>query len=289
MKKVLLIFFIFSFSLYCQGQEANYSAHADKIHYIYVGSLPKSSVHVYEKLKIEIFGGNYGSTDLSTTIYSIATRDVNRLTVERAGGGTIQNLRMFELVIYENGNYYDFVIQTFKERRYISLNIKSTFLCGAHNAVTEKKNVEIGIYDPTGKKNVTSDFLQTVLTATDSNGNFGIGTLTPKAKLDVRGNIIADQVEIKVNTGADFVFDSNYKLQSLPELENFVKTNKHLPDIPSEKEMQNNGINLNEMQIKLLQKIEELTLYMIELNKKNEEQEKLIKDLQEKLEDLSQR
>lgn len=98
-------------------------------------------------------------------------------------------------------------------------------------------------------------------------GNIGIGTETPQAKLDVRGKVIADEVEIKVNKGADFVFQSDYDLISLSNLETFIHKNNHLPDIPSEKEMIDNGVNVNEMQIKLLQKIEELTLYTIELNK----------------------
>jgi hypothetical protein len=114
----------------------------------------------------------------------------------------------------------------------------------------------------------------------------GIGTLSPKSKLDVRGKIIADEVEIKVNKSADFVFSSNYNLKSLLELENFIKENKHLPDIPSEKEMQKDGLNINEMQIKLLQKIEELTLYIIEQDKQNKDLQKQIDELKVQLKNV---
>ena len=98
------------------------------------------------------------------------------------------------------------------------------------------------------------------------NGYVGIGTTNPTQKLSVNGTIQAK--EIVVNTGwSDFVFDNNYKLRSLTEVEQFVKTNKHLPEIPSQKEVEKNGVQLGDISSKLLMKIEELTLYMIEMKK----------------------
>lgn len=88
-------------------------------------------------------------------------------------------------------------------------------------------------------------------------------------KLDVNGKIRAN--EIVVNTsGADFVFDDEYKLRPLSDVEKFVKTNKHLPEIPSAAQMQSEGAKIGELQIQLLQKIEELTLYIIEQQKELE-------------------
>lgn len=110
-----------------------------------------------------------------------------------------------------------------------------------------------------------------------SSGNVGIGTSNPGVyKLNVIGKIRANEIVVD-NEGADFVFGDEYKLQSLEEVENFIKTNKHLPEIPSAKEVQENGLSLGEMQTKLLQKIEELTLYIIELKKENLEIKKMIK------------
>jgi hypothetical protein len=87
---------------------------------------------------------------------------------------------------------------------------------------------------------------------------------------DVNGKIRAN--EIVVNTvGADFVFDDDYNLRSLSEVETFIKQNRHLPDIPTAKEVEENGVSLGEMQSKLLQKIEELTLYLVEQGKSIEE------------------
>ncbi len=114
----------------------------------------------------------------------------------------------------------------------------------------------------------------------DSNGQVCIGTSTTSpvadAKLTVAGKISARDITIKVDAGADFVFKNDYALPSLAHVEKYVLENKHLPEIPSAKEMQENGVQVSEMQIKLLQKIEELTLHMIEMNKKIEKLEKNI-------------
>lgn len=115
-----------------------------------------------------------------------------------------------------------------------------------------------------------------------NNRNVGIGTNDPSSKLTVNGWIKAEGIKIIQNVvGADFVFEKDYDLMSLDQLESYIDTNKHLPGIPSAEEMKEQGVNLNEFQGKLLQKIEELTLYMIKLEKKNQELEKHIKALKE--------
>ncbi|MGN7787313.1 hypothetical protein ACTJIJ_22455 [Niabella sp. 22666] len=101
-------------------------------------------------------------------------------------------------------------------------------------------------------------------------GNVGIGTTTPGEKLAVNGRILAK--EIKIISGAttswpDYVFNSNYKLTPLRELEQFIKTHQHLPEIPCVKEVAANGIEVGANQALLLKKVEELTLYIIEQNK----------------------
>jgi hypothetical protein len=115
-----------------------------------------------------------------------------------------------------------------------------------------------------------------------SNGNVGIGITNPGNKLDVNGTIRAK--EVKVETGwADFVFNDDYHLKPLSEVNTFIKENKHLPEIPSAAEVkENEGVNVGEMQIKLLQKIEELTLYVIQQNEKIQVLETELKELKNK-------
>jgi len=116
------------------------------------------------------------------------------------------------------------------------------------------------------------------------NGNIGIGTSNPTSKLTVAGNINSREVKVIVDAGADFVFANDYNLPALDAVDKYIKENKHLPEIPSADEMKKDGINLSEMNIKLLQKIEELTLYTIEQQKNTEKLTKVIEALAKRLE-----
>jgi hypothetical protein len=117
------------------------------------------------------------------------------------------------------------------------------------------------------------------------NGNVGIGAsdnLT--SKLTVAGDIRAREIKVEANAGADFVFAPDYRLRPLTEVEQFITANKRLPDIAPADSMVQNGVNMGEMQMKLLQKIEELTLYVIELRKENDAQQKEIEGLKQRIE-----
>lgn len=137
-------------------------------------------------------------------------------------------------------------------------------------------NLPKGIYYGSSDINAkTSNF------AVIDNGNMGVGVSNPTNKLDVNGMIHAKEVKVDLQNWPDYVFENTYKLNSLEEIEKHIKDKGHLPNIPSAKEVIENGINLGEMDRKLLEKIEELTLYSIEQNKK-------IKTLQKENEALQQ-
>ena len=104
----------------------------------------------------------------------------------------------------------------------------------------------------------------------DNNGKVGVGTSKPQAKFAVNGDILAKS--IRANTSStywpDYVFSFDYELMSLKDLENYITENKHLPGIISAEEVDEQGdVDLGEMNTKLLEKIEELTLYIIDLQK----------------------
>jgi hypothetical protein len=117
-------------------------------------------------------------------------------------------------------------------------------------------------------------------------GQVGIGTTNPDAMLTVAGDVHSREVRVTVNAGADFVFQDNYKLRTLNEVERFIKDNKHLPDIVSAEEMTENGLELGKMDIKLLQKIEEMTLYMIDFKKEMDNMKEENQKLKERIVEL---
>ena len=101
-------------------------------------------------------------------------------------------------------------------------------------------------------------------------GNVGIGVSNPDEKLTVKGKIHTQEVRIDLNgaVAPDYVFNKNYPLQTLKEIETYILNNKHLPEIPSAKEMEDEGLYLKKMNLLLLKKIEELTLHLIEQEKR---------------------
>lgn len=115
----------------------------------------------------------------------------------------------------------------------------------------------------------------------DEVGHIGIGSDPGTYPLEVNGTIRSKEVIVEATGWPDYVFDPEYELQSLEEIEAHIKTKGHLPEIPSAKEVEEEGQHLGEMQQLLLKKIEELTLHVIELKKQNDAQQKEIERLKE--------
>jgi hypothetical protein len=109
----------------------------------------------------------------------------------------------------------------------------------------------------------------------------GIGTFNTQGdKLAVAGNIIAEEVKLKlIGQWSYCVFEKQYPIASLSEIQKYIQQNKHLPKVPSANEMAEKGINLSEMNMLLLKKVEELTLYLIKINSNNEALNKRLRKL----------
>jgi len=117
------------------------------------------------------------------------------------------------------------------------------------------------------------------VTILNSNGNVGIGITNPTNKLEVNGTIRTKEVIVENTNWPDYVFSPDYQLPSLESVSKHIQENKHLPNIPSAAEVAEQGVSLSEISTKLLQKIEELTLYTIQ-------QQEMIDVLKEKIEKL---
>ncbi|MBV6647047.1 MAG: hypothetical protein KI790_16435 [Cyclobacteriaceae bacterium] len=118
------------------------------------------------------------------------------------------------------------------------------------------------------------------------NGYVGIGTIDPKSRLSVNGQIRATEVKVLANiTVPDYVFEEDYNLRSLEETKDYITENKHLPEIPSAAEISKNGIDLGDMNMRLLKKIEELTLYLLAQNEELAAHKMRIEELERKLTD----
>ncbi|MEP1094913.1 MAG: hypothetical protein ABJG78_07360 [Cyclobacteriaceae bacterium] len=128
----------------------------------------------------------------------------------------------------------------------------------------------------------------TYLTIQDGTGKVGIGTsdFTGNHKLRVEGSVGAREIKVEASGWSDFVFEKGYDLRTLQEVEQHIKEKGHLPEIPSEAQVLENGINLGEMDAKLLQKIEELTVYMIDMNKQVQQLKIENQELKEKVQSL---
>ncbi|MFC3197311.1 hypothetical protein ACFOET_06780 [Parapedobacter deserti] len=229
----------------------------------YVASLPKNSSAVFEKLKIQVFGGYWTNVDLGENTYYISTRGSLRINQERHGGAASR----YALLVYDNGDSYDFVIKVVNS--YPSFYIRAWKIAG--RGVSSIQELPILDYNPAGKTDITSQIPVNKIFLTSQEGNIGLGTdPVGDYRLSVNGKVRAKEVKVETANWPDYVFKEGYDLMPLAELESHINTYGHLPGIPTAKEVEAEGIGLAEMNRKLLEKVEELTLHLIA--KENSEQ-----------------
>lgn len=108
----------------------------------------------------------------------------------------------------------------------------------------------------------------------------GVGATNPAYQLSVDGTIEAKEIIVHSTLGADYVFEKDYKMASLDDLEQYIEEHKHLPGIPSAAEMQTTGMEVGALNTMLLAKIEELTLHVIQLNKEKSELTEKVSEIQ---------
>jgi len=135
-------------------------------------------------------------------------------------------------------------------------NVLATYMGGTSAGIGTFSNTNMRLF----VNNVSAVFI-----ASGTN-NVGIGTDNPTYKLSVNGNIRSKEVVVE-SGWADYVFEKSYSLRPIAELERFISENKHLPNIPTAKEIEEKGLNLGDLQKKMMEKIEELTLYIIQQQK----------------------
>jgi hypothetical protein len=221
-----------------------------------------------------------------------------RGSLDLGTGGLNKNLRL--------GDYLDIGETDYRNVVYFGINsiLSSSSIAGAYNRfipryspgqglvmVQNEYAQSLDIYGidwegSSAEKEFPNDFTHIIRFNYD--GKVGIGTLSPTELLTVNGTIKAEEL-VLTPVGADYVFEDDYRLRSLNEIEAYIQENQHLPEIPSAEEMEKEGMGTGKLQSKLLQKVEELTLYMIEMNKNQDIQSNRLRVLEEENKSLKKR
>jgi len=280
MKKLFMMALLCAMPVYLLAQYTTAVVTDPTPHYMYVGSLSRSPGDAgnFQKLKVEVFGGGWLSDAIGETTYYIANR--NGLVVHRVILGGANN-DLFSLQAYDNGtDNIDFYIVT---TDWAAIALRSVMLGGA-TPVTANINIITSTAIPPGTLHTLT--VVPVIT-TDQFGRMAMGTdvVDDGYQLSVAGSVRADKVVVATGW-ADYVFNEGYSLMPLNKVADYVHINHHLQGVPTTAEVKKNGADVGDMEVVLLKKIEELTLYLIEKDTQQEKQEEKIAQLQKQVDAL---
>ncbi|MDQ0966765.1 hypothetical protein QFZ20_002168 [Flavobacterium sp. W4I14] len=262
MKKIILSIIGLFFYLVSNSQTPVQVVNVPGSYYAYLGSLvfDDNSYSNSQKIIVKIFGGSWFSDSNGETTYYISNRD--GISVKQISLGSYSQSRL-KLKAYKNGTNIDFYIAP-SQSEYTSFAVTS-FSFG--NGINERFiDITIRSTVPTGT-DISSSINIVPIMMTDESGNVGLGTSTPNEKLAVNGKIRAREIKVEAGNWPDYVFEERYNVGTLEGLESYIKMNKHLPGMPTAKEIAENGLELGEMVRLQQQKIEELTLHLIDKDK----------------------
>jgi hypothetical protein len=251
--------------------------------------------------RITTFGGLQGGTIQIAASYDNRVTDVE-FQYNIGGwqvGGSIQQTRYSS---YNNGSVDQVRISSDGlANSYLDIHVSSATVPGAIYISGQGMNMPNFVASPTinaeaGSADVNVLTLNHGFNSTKgatfavTSGNVGIGTSLPDAKLTVKGLIHTQEVKVDLQVpGPDYVFNEDYKLITLAEIKDYITKNHHLPEIPSAVQMEKEGLKLGDMNIKLLKKVEELTLYLIEKDQQLIEQKKVNQSLQQQIDKLAKK
>ena len=204
---------------------------------------------------------------------AIGTSTAHAFRLNTSGLGRLHIYPAGEVVVGSNatGAFGKFTVETLNNSYGISHlgeggNILATRMGGT--------SAGIGTFSNTHMRIFCNSF--SAITISSPSNNVGIGIDFPQNKFEVNGTIRSKEVIVETINWPDYVFDEKYKLKTLDEVEKYIQENKHLPNISSAADIEKNGLYVGDTQKDMMEKIEELTLYMIEANKKIERLEKLV-------------
>ncbi|WP_422008191.1 hypothetical protein [Roseivirga pacifica] len=213
------------------------------------------------RVAVSLRGGSYTPQTLVVDAFKNWSSDVS---IKVWG---INNTYIEQARIVDDGDYY---LEVYFDRQVVSNATLHLYTIEGYSSGFELMSgaLQTGsgtVKSETGEVIKTNFFSNSLVSAANI---IAEGDFVGKNDLEVQGTIESQKVKVTAQPGSvpDYVFSTNYELKTLKEVEDFINANSHLPNIPSSKEIESNGQDVGELQLKLLEKIEELTLYVIEQN-----------------------